>query len=111
MHGDLAIWHWSDPVFQIVGVSTPDETSNVTKPAASLGKMTGPAPRPREEYIAMYPDVEHPAVGPRVAVSWIDRDIHDFLAGRSEGKDLLHALYDHVLDEPVPERLRAVLKR
>jgi hypothetical protein len=23
---------------------------------------------------------------------------------------LLHAIYDHVLDEPVPERLRALLK-
>jgi hypothetical protein len=41
----------------------------------------------------------------------IDRDIRDFLAGRNNGEDLLHALYDHVLDEPVPERLKALLRR
>ena len=39
-----------------------------------------------------------------------DRDIRDFLAGKTDGEDLLHALYDHVLDEPVPERLRALLR-
>jgi hypothetical protein len=59
----------------------------------------------------MYLTVRHRAAEPHIAVSWIDRDIRDFLAGRNEGNDLLHALYDHVLDEPVPERLRAVLKR
>ena len=40
----------------------------------------------------------------------VDRGIRDFLAGKSNGEDLLHALYDHVLDEPVPQRLRAVLQ-
>ncbi|HTV90343.1 MAG TPA: hypothetical protein VME41_15110 [Stellaceae bacterium] len=40
-----------------------------------------------------------------------DREIRDFLAGKTDGEDLLHALYDHVLDEPVPERLRSVLPR
>jgi Anti-sigma factor NepR len=40
----------------------------------------------------------------------IDSDIRDFLAGRTNGEDLLHALYDHVLDEPIPERLRALLR-
>jgi hypothetical protein len=59
----------------------------------------------------MYLAVKHRAAEPHIAMSWIDRDIRDFLAGRSDGKDLLHTLYDHVLDEPVPERLRAVLKR
>ena len=39
----------------------------------------------------------------------IDGQIRDFIAGRSNGESLLHALYDHVLDEPVPERLRALL--
>ena len=34
-----------------------------------------------------------------------ERDIRDFLNGKTEGEGLLHALYDHVLDEPVPERL------
>jgi hypothetical protein len=40
-----------------------------------------------------------------------EREIRDFLSGRNDGERLLHALYDHVLDEPVPERLRALLKR
>jgi len=47
---------------------------------------------------------------PRIAFSATDRAIRDFLAGRSDGEDLLHALYDYVRDEPVPPRLRAVLE-
>jgi len=46
----------------------------------------------------------------RIAMSPVDCEIRDFLAGKTEGENLLHALYDHVLDEPVPERLRAVLR-
>ena len=34
-----------------------------------------------------------------------------FSHGKTDGEDLLHALYDDVLDEPVPERLTALLKR
>jgi len=41
--------------------------------------------------------------------------IHDriaaFLAGRTDGEDVLRNLYDHVLDEPVPARLQALLRR
>ena len=60
----------------------------------------------------MYLAVKHfPSVEPRIAMSLIDRDIRDFLAGKNEGEDLFHALYDHVLDEPVPQRLRDVLRR
>jgi hypothetical protein len=40
-----------------------------------------------------------------------DRAIRDFLSGKNDGEQLLHAIYDHVLDEPVPERLKALLKR
>ena len=29
---------------------------------------------------------------------------------QSDGEELLHVMYDHVLDEPVPERLKALLK-
>jgi hypothetical protein len=32
----------------------------------------------------------------------------DFLDGRTDGEELLHALYDHVLDEPVPARMQAL---
>ena len=40
----------------------------------------------------------------------VGAEIRDFLAGKTDGENLLHAIYDHVLDEPVPERLLAVLK-
>lgn len=58
----------------------------------------------------MYLAVKCDPVEPRIARRSTDRDIRDFLAGASDGEDLLHALYDHVLDEAVPERLRAVLR-
>jgi hypothetical protein len=34
----------------------------------------------------------------------------DFLDGRTDGEELLHTLYDHVLDEPIPERMRALFR-
>ncbi len=40
----------------------------------------------------------------------VDAEIREFVAGKSDGENLLHDLYDHVLDEPIPERLLAVLK-
>jgi len=42
------------------------------------------------------------AVGERIAA---------FLDGTTHGEDLLHELYDHVLDEPVPPRMLALLDR
>ena len=33
-----------------------------------------------------------------------------FLDGRTDGEELLHVLYDHVLEEPVPERMRALFR-
>jgi anti-sigma factor NepR-like protein len=45
-----------------------------------------------------------------VPVSSVDSQIRAFLAGDSDGEEVLHAIYDHVLDEPVPERLKALLK-
>ncbi len=44
-----------------------------------------------------------------VADAGVDARIADFLDGRTHGETLLHALYDHVLDEPIPERMRALL--
>ena len=46
-----------------------------------------------------------------IAAFSVDRNIRDFLAGKTDGAGVLHALYDRVLDEPIPERLRAVLRR
>jgi hypothetical protein len=40
----------------------------------------------------------------------VEDQISDFLDGRTHGEELFHALYDHVLDEPVPERLRALFE-
>jgi len=40
----------------------------------------------------------------------VDRRIRAFLSGESHGEDVLHALYGNVVDEPIPERLRAILK-
>ncbi|HVC52967.1 MAG TPA: NepR family anti-sigma factor [Stellaceae bacterium] len=38
-------------------------------------------------------------------------EIRAFLTGRTNGGSLLHALYDHILDEPVPTRLRTLLEK
>src|SRR3954447_18706205 len=35
------------------------------------------------------------------ATDTVEEQILDFLDGRTHGEDLLHALHDHVLDEPV----------
>jgi len=40
----------------------------------------------------------------------IDQRIRAFLNGESHGEDVLGALYGHVAEEPVPQRLRALLK-
>jgi hypothetical protein len=32
-----------------------------------------------------------------------------FLHGRTHGEDLLHELYDHVLEEPIPQRMSEIL--
>jgi hypothetical protein len=41
----------------------------------------------------------------------IDEQIRDFLDGRTDGEEPLHALYDHVLEEPLPPRLLDPLRR
>jgi hypothetical protein len=37
--------------------------------------------------------------------------VADFLSGRTAGRTLLRALFDHVLNEPVPQRLTELLRR
>lgn len=41
----------------------------------------------------------------------IDTQMRAFLAGKTDGKELLHALYDGILDEPIPQRMRNLLRR
>ena len=40
----------------------------------------------------------------------VDRRIRAFLNGESHGQDVLAALYGGAAEEPIPERLRALLK-
>jgi hypothetical protein len=40
----------------------------------------------------------------------VEEQILDFLEGRTHGEDLLHALHDYVLDEPIPERMLALVR-
>jgi hypothetical protein len=49
-----------------------------------------------------YHEVELPARSVRASIA-------AFLDGASNGEDLLHALYDHILDEPVPQSMRRIL--
>lgn len=52
-----------------------------------------------------------PPISIKVPSCPVDREIRDFIAGKNDGEDLLHTLYDHILDEPVPERFLALLRR
>jgi hypothetical protein len=46
---------------------------------------------------------------PIISRSVADR-IADFVDGRTHGEDLLHELYDYVLEEPIPQRMRTLLE-
>ena len=46
-----------------------------------------------------------------IAFPSVDARIRAFLAGETDGEDVLHEIYDDVLDEPIPESMRALLKR
>jgi len=41
----------------------------------------------------------------------IDRQIRSFLDGDSDGGELLRGLYGDAIDEPIPARLTALLRR
>jgi len=47
----------------------------------------------------------------RIAPRSANREVSDVLPCRLDFENLLHALYDDVLDEPVPARLRNLLPR
>ena len=47
---------------------------------------------------------------PLVRNDAIGEQVSDFLDGRTHGEDLLQGLYDYVLEEPVPERIRALFR-
>jgi len=64
----------------------------------------------QENSLIMSPAVKCGFAETIAAPQSVDSQIRDFLAGDSHGEELLHAIYDHVLDEPVPDRLKALLK-
>jgi hypothetical protein len=41
----------------------------------------------------------------------VKASIAAFLDGGTNGEDLLHALYDHVLSEPIPNSMRRILQQ
>ena len=45
------------------------------------------------------------------ATGTMERRIRDFLDGKTHGEDVLNALYGEAMRQPVPEHLRALLKR
>jgi hypothetical protein len=46
---------------------------------------------------------------PALAPPSVADRIGAFLDGRTHGEDLLHELYDYVLEEPIPQRMREIL--
>jgi hypothetical protein len=40
----------------------------------------------------------------------MDDSIAAFLDGATNGEELLHALYDHILTEPIPQSMRRLLQ-
>lgn len=60
---------------------------------------------------AMYRDTILSAVARLETVQpSVEDQIAAFLDGRTHGEELLHALYDHVLDEPIPLQMKALLR-
>jgi hypothetical protein len=41
----------------------------------------------------------------------VKAEIADFFDGKTNGEELLHALYDHVLNEPIPHSMREMLRQ
>ena len=48
---------------------------------------------------------------PRSSASPAADRIMAFLDGKTDGEEFLHELYDHILDEPIPSRMRALFEK
>ena len=96
-HGKFAVTRSDTSVLQAVHILKIASCNPVDKP-------DGP----------MMPNLQIAATASRSATGAsngsIDRRIRAFLNGESHGQDVLGALYGHIADEPIPERLRALLK-
>ena len=73
----------------------------------TLCNPMNPEPKPKNAAAAACCSVPEYVVSPR---SVTDR-IAAFLDGRTHGEELLHELYDYVLEEPIPQRMRALLSK
>jgi hypothetical protein len=63
---------------------------------------------------AMIQEIE-PLISPYLASEGnltpsVEDQIRDFLDGKTHGESLLHALYDDILDEPVPTQMRDLFR-
>jgi len=87
-------------LLQTVSVLTPRRT-NVTL----CNSMTSEI-EPERKAVAARCGLPKPDLAP---LSVADR-IAAFLDGRTHGEDLLHELYDYVLEEPIPQSMRELLK-
>jgi hypothetical protein len=63
--------------------------------------------KPEYKAVPTLAGLPQPAVAPTSVVDHITA----FLDGRTHGEYLLHELYDYVLEEPIPQRMREVLDR
>jgi hypothetical protein len=52
-----------------------------------------------------------PFVGKHFTAHSVKASIAAFFDGGTNGEDLLHALYDHVLSEPIPNSMRKILQQ
>jgi hypothetical protein len=57
------------------------------------------------------PVASHQPTSDTVDPASMDSQIREFLAGETNGKSVLEALYDRVLGEPVPQRLKDLLRK
>ena len=74
-----------------------ETTNRETEPAMNTAAVTA---------LSGEPKIQVPPIDKRL----VERQMRRFLAGKTNGDELLHALYDHVLEEPIPQRMRDLLK-
>lgn len=73
----------------------------------TLCNPMNPEPKLNNAAVPACCGVSEHVVSPR---SVADR-IAAFLDGRTHGEELLHELYDYILEEPIPQRMRALLSK
>jgi len=83
----------------------------VTKSDAPPLNVTKPVTKRKKSSTAMNLALKILPTESDIAVRSVDDRIRAFLSGETNGEDVLGEIYDHVLEEPIPDRLRAVLRR